>query len=154
MWLQIGKEQIKISEIIIHYIHYQPPLWYKRRRTMFGYSESTTKPQPVTDENFNNIPFSICQNFVPLIPGDKNSILIPEDIVKVKYFTFKCNVKKLQKYLNKKIMGDSKDVKTILYPSTKEVFRTIDLFGYYILFDEDTSLYTCKIDHFEENFYN
>lgn len=76
----------------------------------------------------------------------------------MEYFTFKCNDKKLQKYLylnlNKKIMGDNKDNKTLLLPSTKKGYRSVDLYGYYILFDEDTQLYTCKMDHFIENFYN
>lgn len=74
----------------------------------------------------------------------------------MEYFTFKCNDKKLQKYLNsnKKIMGDNKDNKTLLLPSTKEGYRSVDLFGYYFLFDKDTQLYTCKMDHFVENFYN
>lgn len=76
----------------------------------------------------------------------------------MEYFTFKCNDKKLQKYLypnlSKKIMGDSKDNKTLLLSSTREGYRTIELLGYYILFDEDTQLYKCKMDYFVENFYN
>ena len=76
----------------------------------------------------------------------------------MEYFTFKCNDEKLQKYLylnlNKKIMGDSEDNKTVLLSSTKKVcIRSVDLYGYYILFDEDTQLYTCKMDYFIENFY-
>lgn len=42
----------------------------------------------------------------------------------MEYFTFKCNDEKLQKYLylnlNKKIMGDSEDNKTVLLSSTKK----------------------------------
>lgn len=76
----------------------------------------------------------------------------------MEYFTFKCNDKKLQKRvypnMNKKIMGDSKDNKTLLLSSTKKGYRSVDLFAYYILFDEDTQLYTCKMDHFVENLYN
>lgn len=83
-----------------------------------------------------------------------NGYLISNETDKMEYFTFKYNDKKLQKYLNKKIMGDNKDNKTLLLPSTKEGYRSVDLFGYYILFDEDTQLYTCKMDHFVENLYN
>ena len=55
---------------------------------------------------------------------------------------------------NKKIIGDSKNNKAVLLSSTKESYRKVELFGYYILFDEDTQLYKCKMDYFIENFYN
>lgn len=50
-------------------------------------------------------------------------------------------------------MRDNKDTETLLLSSTKKGYRSVDLFGYYILFDEDTQLYTCKMDYFIENFY-
>lgn len=77
---------------------------------------------------------------------------------KMEYFTFKCNDKKLQTWVysnsNKKIMSDSKNNKAVLLSSTKESYRKVELFGYYLLFDEDTQLYTCKMDYFEEYLYN
>lgn len=148
MYLQIGKYKIRVSEVTIHYIHYTFPEPGKMRSSL-GYSESSIKPKRITDEIFNDINYALCsQNY--------GNGFIPKAQDKMKYFTFKCNDKKLQKYLNsnKRIMGDNKDNKTLLLPSTKEGYRSVDLFGYYILFDEDTQLYTCKMDHFVENLYN
>lgn len=51
-------------------------------------------------------------------------------------------------------MGDNKDTKTLLLPSTKERYKSVDLYGYYILFDKELQLYKCKMDYFVENFYN
>ena len=148
MWLQIGKDKIKISEVTIHYIYYTFPVIGRAIYTN-GYSESSIKPKRISDEIFNDINYALCsQNY--------GNGFIPKAQDKMEYFTFKCNDKKLQKYLNsnKKIMGDNKDNKTLLLPSTKEGYRSVDLFGYYFLFDKDTHLYTCKMDYFVENIYN
>ena len=151
MQLQIGKDKIRVSEVTIHYIHYTAPTTIS---SIFNvYSESLIPPRHITDEIFNDIKYrQLCS--YPKYDG----YLIPKETDKMEYFTFKCNDKKLQKYLylnlNKKIMGDNKDNKTLLLPSTKKGYRSVDLYGYYILFDEDTQLYTCKMDHFIENFYN
>lgn len=149
MYLQIGKDKIDISEITIHYIHYNAQSKVVSSVNNL-YTESPLEPKNITDEIFNDI------NYALFSLPKWDIYLIPKEGDKMDYFTFKCNDKKLQKYLNlnKKIMGDNKDNKTLLLSSTKKGYRTVDLFGYYILFDEDTQLYTCKIDHFIENLYN
>lgn len=150
MQLQIGKDEIRVSEVTIHYIHYTFPEPGKVCGSL-GYSESSIKPKCITDEIFNDIKYALGSQTY-------GNGFIPNAQDKMEYFTFKCNDKKLQKYLypnlSKKIMGDSKDNKTLLLSSTREGYRTIELLGYYILFDEDTQLYKCKMDYFVENFYN
>ena len=151
MQLQIGKDKIRVSEVTIHYIHYTVPT---KVISSFinAYSESLIPPRLITDEIFNDIKYVLCS--YPKYEG----YLFPREIDKMEYFTFKCNDKKLQTYVypnsNKKIMGDSKNNKAVLLSSTKESYRKVELFGYYLLFDEDTQLYTCKMDYFEEYLYN
>ena len=151
MQLQIGKDKIRVSEVTIHYIHHTAPTTISS--VFNAYSESLIHPRLITDEIFNDIKYrQLCS--YPKYDG----YLIPKETDKMEYFTFKCNDEKLQKYLylnlNKKIMGDNKDNKTVLLSSTKKVcIRSVELYGYYILFDEDTQLYTCKMDYFIENFY-
>lgn len=151
MYLQIGKDKINISNVTIHYIHYTVPTT-TISSFINAYSESLIPSRRITDEIFNNINYMLCS-------FPKNDIyIIPNEIDKMEYFTFKCNDKKLQKYLylnsNKKITGIAKDNKTLLLPSTKEVYRTVELMSYYLLLDEETQLYTCKMDHFIEKSYN
>lgn len=150
MYLQIGKDKIDISEITIHYIHYTFPEPGKVCGSL-GYSESSIKPKCITDEIFNDIKYALGSQTY-------GNGFIPKAQDKMEYFTFKCNDKKLQKYLylnlSKKIIGNSKDNKTLLLPSTREGYRAIELLGYDILFDEDTQLYKCKMDYFIEYFYN
>ena len=136
MQLQIGKDKIRVSEVTIHYIHYNVPT---KVISSFinAYSESLIPPRLITDEIFNNIKYRRLCSFPKW-----DIYLIPKESDDMEYFTFKCNDKKLQTWVysnsNKKIIGDSK----------------VELFGYYILFDEDTQLYTCKMDYFEEYLYN
>lgn len=153
MYLQIGKDKIDISEITSHYIHSTFPVPGKICSSL-GYSESSIAPKHITDEVFNDIRYALFSRTIFWSPV---GVLSKEQDI-MEYFTFKCNDKKLQKYLylnlNKKIIGDSKDNRTLLLSSTKKVcIRSVELYGYYILFDEDTQLYTCKMDHFIENFY-
>ena len=154
MYLQIGKDKIDISEITIHYIQGGQPIPWELNVSHI-YSKSDIAPKHITDEIFDDTEYEeLCSYKIRQTP---RSIFYKKwDIME--YFTFKCNDEKLQKYLylnlNKKIMGDSEDNKTVLLSSTKKVcIRSVDLYGYYILFDEDTQLYTCKMDYFIENFY-
>lgn len=151
MYLQIGKDKIDISEITSHYIHSTFPVPGKICSSL-GYSESSIAPKHITDEVFNDIRYALFSRTIFWSPAG----LLPKEQDKMEYFTFKCNDKKLQKYLNlnKKIMGDNKDTKTLLLPSTKEGYKSVDLYGYYILFDKELQLYKCKMDYFVENFYN
>lgn len=58
MYLQIGKDKIKISEITIHYTHYtflKPGNVYGS----LGYSESSIKQKCITDEIFNDIKYAL-----------------------------------------------------------------------------------------------
>lgn len=152
MQLQIGKDKIRVSEVTIHYIHYTVPT---KVISSFinAYSESLIPPRLITDEIFNNIKYRRLCSFPKW-----DIYLIPKESDDMEYFTFKCNDKKLQTWVysnsNKKIIGDSKNNKAVLLSSTKESYRKVELFGYYLLFDEDTQLYTCKMDYFEEYLYN
>jgi len=150
MYLQIRKDKIDISEITSHYIHSTFPVPGKICSSL-GYSESSIAPKHITDEVFNDIRYALFSRTIFWSPAG----VLPKEQDKMEYFTFKCNDRKLQKYLNlnKKIMGDNKDTKTLLLPSTKERYKSVDLYGYYILFDKELQLYKCKMDYFIENFY-
>ena len=58
MQLQIGKDEIRVSEVTIHYIHYTFPEPGKVCGSL-GYSESSIKPKRITDEIFNDIKYAL-----------------------------------------------------------------------------------------------